>query len=80
MKPILLLSGEPETVRLMLEEVTSGSVALRESEARAGCVCDRWAVVLQGFSVYSHRPKPVPFCNESNSEVTEYLRRIDCLR
>ena len=42
MKPILLLSSEPETVRLMLEEVTSGSVALRESEARAGCICDRW--------------------------------------
>jgi len=42
MKPILLLSEEPETVRLMLKEVTSGGVAVRESEARAGCNCDRW--------------------------------------
>ena len=42
MKPILLLSDEPETVRLMLKEVTSAGVAVRESEARAGCNCDRW--------------------------------------
>ena len=42
MKPTLLLNDEPETVRLMLEEVTSGGVAVRESEARAGCNCDRW--------------------------------------
>jgi hypothetical protein len=42
MKPILLLSDEPETVRLMLEEVASGGVAVCESEARAGCNCDRW--------------------------------------
>jgi hypothetical protein len=42
MKPILLLSDEPETVRLMLKEVTSGGVVVRESEARAGCDCDRW--------------------------------------
>ena len=42
MKPILLLNDEPETMRLMLEEVTFGGVAVRESEARAGCNCDRW--------------------------------------
>ena len=42
MKPTFLLNDEPETVRLMLEEVTSGRVAVRESEARAGCNCDRW--------------------------------------
>ena len=35
MKPILLLNDEPETVRLMSGEVTSGGVAVRESEARA---------------------------------------------
>jgi hypothetical protein len=29
-------------VRLMLKEVTSAGVAVRESEARAGCNCDRW--------------------------------------
>ena len=42
MKPILLLNDEPETVRLMLGEATSGGVAGRETEARAGCNCDRW--------------------------------------
>jgi hypothetical protein len=42
MKPILLLNDEPEIVRLMLEEVTSGGMAGHKSEARAGCNCDRW--------------------------------------
>jgi hypothetical protein len=42
MKPILLLNDEPDTVRLMLTEVTSDGVAVRESEAHAGCNCDRW--------------------------------------
>jgi hypothetical protein len=42
MKPTLLLSDKSETARLMLQEVTSGRVAVRESEARAGCNCDRW--------------------------------------
>ena len=42
MKPTFLLSDEPETMRLMLQEVTSGDVAVPESEARAGCNCDRW--------------------------------------
>ena len=35
MKPILLLNDEPETVRLMLGEATSGGVAGRETEAGA---------------------------------------------
>ena len=42
MKPILLLNDETENVRLALEEVTSGGMARHESEARAGCNCDRW--------------------------------------
>ena len=50
MKATLLLNDEPETVRLMLEEVTSGGVAVRESEARAGCNCDRWGHPLCGVS------------------------------
>ena len=37
MKPILFLNDEAETVRLLLEEVTSGRMAVHESEARAGC-------------------------------------------
>ena len=42
MKPTLFLSDEPETVKLMLEEVTSGGSALREREAHVECNCDRW--------------------------------------
>ena len=42
MKATLLLNDEPETVRLMLKEITSGGVVVRESEWRAGCNCDRW--------------------------------------
>jgi hypothetical protein len=53
MKPTFLLSDEPETMRLMLQEVTSGDVAVPESEARAGCNCDRWG-------------HPCPGCLEHN--------------
>ena len=42
MKTTLLLTNEAETTRLMFGEVTSGGVAVRESEAHAGCNCDRW--------------------------------------
>jgi hypothetical protein len=40
MKPTLLLNDEPETVKLMLKEITGAAV--RKSKARAGCNCDRW--------------------------------------
>jgi hypothetical protein len=56
MKPIFLLSDEPEAVRLMLDEVTSGRVAVRESEARAGCNCDRWGHPLCGVSRPAEKP------------------------
>ena len=42
MKPILSLTNETEIVRLMLEEVTSEGMTGHETEARAGCNCDRW--------------------------------------
>jgi hypothetical protein len=42
MKPTLMLSDEPEIVMLLLKEVTSGGMAVRKSEARADCNCDRW--------------------------------------
>ena len=42
MKPTLMLGDQPETVRLLLKEITSGDVEVRKSEARAGCNCDRW--------------------------------------
>jgi hypothetical protein len=48
MKPTLLLNDEPEIVRLILEEVTSDGMAVRENEARAGCNCDRWGHPCSG--------------------------------
>jgi hypothetical protein len=74
MKPVLLLSDEPETVRLMLEEVTSGRVAVRESEARAGCNCDRWghpcAGCLDPQKNQTKADAPIP--HQSNSEVSKW--------
>jgi hypothetical protein len=48
MKTTLLLTDEAETVRLMLREVTSGGVAVRESQVRAGYNCDRWGHPSEG--------------------------------
>lgn len=56
MTPTLLLNDEPETVRLMLTAVRSGGVAVRESEARAGCNCDRWG-------------HPCPVCDEREAQM-----------
>jgi hypothetical protein len=53
MKTTLLLSDEPETARLTLKGVASGELTVRESEARAGCNCDRWG-------------HPCPDCVERN--------------
>jgi hypothetical protein len=57
MEPTLLLNDEPDTVRLMLKEVTSGGVAVRESEWRAGCNCDRWGHPCPGRVERNIRPK-----------------------
>jgi hypothetical protein len=74
MKPTFLLNDEPETVRLMLEEVTSGSVAARESEARAGCNCDRWGHPCAGcLDPKKAKRKPtLRFPHQSNSEVSKW--------
>ena len=53
MKTILLLNDEAQTARLILKEVASGELAFHESEARAGCNCDRWG-------------HPCPGCVERN--------------
>ncbi len=42
MRPTLLLNDEPETARLMLNNVTSVNSAVRENKARTSCTCDRW--------------------------------------
>lgn len=47
MKTTLLLTDEPETVRLMLTEVTSGGVAVREGEARAAAIATDGAIRVQ---------------------------------
>ena len=57
MKPTLLLSDEPETVMLMLRNVTSGDVAVPESGARAGCNCDRWGHPCRGCLEHNKRER-----------------------
>jgi hypothetical protein len=42
MKPTLLLSDEAETTRLMLKDVAFDQLPVRDTEAHAGCNCDRW--------------------------------------
>lgn len=51
MKATLLLNGESETARLMLKDVAFDLVRVRETEAVAGCNCDRWG-------------HPCPSCDE----------------
>jgi hypothetical protein len=71
MKPILLLSDEPKTVRLMLTEVRSGGVAMRESETRAGCNCDRWSHPCPNC-VNRKVPPEAMIHHKSKSEVTKW--------
>jgi hypothetical protein len=71
MKPTLLLNDEPETVRLMLTEVTSGGVAMRESEAGAGCNCDRWGHPCPGC-VSRKVPLEATILSQTKSEVTQW--------
>jgi hypothetical protein len=42
MKTTLLLTDEPETVRLMLKNIAFDGLPLRDAEAHASCNCDRW--------------------------------------
>jgi hypothetical protein len=69
MKPTLLLNDEPEIVRLLLEEVTSHGMAVRENEARAGCNCDRWGHPCAGC-LDRKKPKEAgaPISSPVNSE------------
>jgi hypothetical protein len=68
MKPILLLNDEPEIVRPMLEEAASGGMAGHESEARAGCNCDRWG---HPCASYLDRKKP----NEADALVSSPVKQ-----
>ena len=42
MKSTLLLTDEAETNRLMLKDVAFDELPVRDTEAHAGCNCDRW--------------------------------------
>ena len=42
MKTTLLLTDEAETNRLMLKDVAFDELPVRDTEAHAGCNCDRW--------------------------------------
>src|SRR3954454_13270443 len=42
MKTTLLLTDEAETTRLMLKDVAFDELPVRDTEAHAGCNCDRW--------------------------------------
>jgi len=72
MKSTLLLNDEPETVRPMLKEVTSGCVAVRESEAR-GAIAIAGAIPVRGVSSPTNPRKPtLRFHHQSNSEVNRW--------
>ena len=73
MKPILLLNDKTEIVRLMLEQVTSGGMAEHESEACAGCNCDRWGHPCMGVSTPKNQTKStLRFHQHSNSVVNRW--------
>lgn len=42
MENTLLLTDDAETTRLMLKEIASEELPVRNIEAHAGCNCDRW--------------------------------------
>ena len=63
MKTALLLNDEPETIRLMLKDVAFDEVAVRDTEAHAGCNCDRWG-------------HPCPGCADRNIDLKRRLRFI----
>jgi hypothetical protein len=42
MKTTLLLNDESRRATLMLQNIALAKVTLRETEAVAGCNCDRW--------------------------------------
>jgi hypothetical protein len=50
MKTALLLTDEAETTRLMLKDVAFDELPVRDTEAHAGCNCDRWGHPCPGSS------------------------------
>ena len=52
MKATLLLTDEAETTRQMLKDVAFDELAVRDTEAQAGCNCDRWGHPCPGCVNY----------------------------
>ena len=73
MKTTLLLTDEAETARLMLKHVAFDGLAVRDTEAHAGCNCDRWGHPRLGcVDATSYPNRRLQSHHQSNSEITKW--------
>jgi hypothetical protein len=73
MKNTLLLTNEAETTRLMLKDVAFDELPIRDTEAHAGCNCDRWGHPCPECVDRDIVPKAeTPVHHQSNSEITQW--------
>ncbi len=73
MKNTLLLTDEAETTGLMLKNVAFDELSVRDTEAHAGCNCDRWGHLCPGCVDRDIVPKAeTPVHHQSNSEITQW--------
>jgi len=73
MKPTQVLNEKSQTVRLMLKDVTSRVVAVRETEVHAGCNCDRWGHPCPGCLDRKEQAEgDANFDSSPNSEVNKW--------
>ena len=73
MKTTLLLTNEAETTRQMLKDVAFDELPVRDTEAHAGCNCDRWGHPCPGCMDRDIVPKAeTPVHHQSNSEITQW--------
>lgn len=72
MKTTLLLADEAETTRLMLKDIAFEQSPVRETNAHAGCNCDRWGHPCAGCvnRVISNAETPVH--HQSQSEIPKW--------
>ena len=71
MKTTLLLTNEAETTRLMLKEVAFDEIPARDTEAHAGCNCDRWRHPCSGC-VDRNVPPEATISSQLSSELTKW--------
>jgi len=72
MKSTLLLTDEAETNRLMLKDVAFDELAMRDSEAHAGCNCDRWGHPCPGCVNRVVPTAEITVHHQSNSEIIKW--------